>query len=1318
MLNNIANDLDLLLNDLCHIYPYPVAHRKFTTFGKGQTFTDTSPGFGEDSAFGTLASTDSYNTEQKPPSDSVQSGHLHVFNLDHSPKALEIPSNSDNGSDPLSDSDHRPINFLERLSKTHPIWFLPEIGRSGAVHLLKDREIGTFIIRNSSQSDTYALSAQFPNGSGANVDHYLIEKKENGYRVQGSNHIFSDITKLVAFYHENLEELPHRLVLPPTIRRAKTLQELTSLSLLGQDFWTSYRFDKGSNLSLSFQGSNNSLTVPPKIESQGLHKSKSEPINILNAKHFKKRRLGASLSSQHFKEPISSQSEESLSDSDPSVSQPVKSSSVTFHLSHDGRIVSAPKIQHSASSGGIPNEQKDKICEMCQSNIHMSNRQVDDNASTGSSSNDFTSKTHPRPTIKQKSNLYFTTSLDLLNIPENQYFKSNLSDKMSDYEDVWRSSACATPMSSVNVKAKRHKCKRNCPYPKVFEKSTITSPKLLNNAISITKTDIHNKLQTSIQNNLHTDAGVQTTHSGSIKQKLRKSVSLDVQNTQDKVKESLNTQQTVRATTSTQTSPVKVISKPKPLTKVDDKASCVSDTSKSDVKSPVYAEPFDALEAHESINNIVRVRRRSAPSMGLSGRKLKGVSQGPTLETILSPGLEGHENYEYESDLNNGAIDNNDAINRSHRMQRSQSMKERSSKNADQELSVFDRENIKHVANELEKLHLKNDSNFDRSNRQGSIFDDCDGQNEEQVTPTLSRFPVYRPSKQDMSRHSVFSELSTMEDLITSVNPHLTVKPLQQIPNIIYSGAMSEYDNLTSHYAPASNAETEFCQPWDKTFCSSLLNCDPKSVPQMDLHSRILAWQQNNMHVIQREAGDRHSFHSDSTLVGDSDDDIIDTPELVIQPPSSVSSLENLTDTEDRSKIVKRKYQQSSHNHKTDNDDKGTDHTPVEQNRKERRKEDSPEYKIRGYICSLSQDRNTTFGCTIENFIQCTLESQDTNPHHVTRNVRQFMTGIKNYLVKHGEGELDNIIQKERTNLNANEILNIDGIIEKALHVCVLRPLKHHIYRLFVEEYTKNGSLPSLSRNIVYARSKTPVEIGLRSGSSVPNSSQMESIRFHLTKMQKAYSPLKKLEHLLKATQCIYECLNTNSDNTLQGPIPVGADDFLPMLIYVVVHCGIVAAEIEADYMWDLINPAIMNTEGGYYLTSLNSAVLVLKNFQELQEAKNTQHESRLPSISDMQGFLKIAIPDELRDSIIWKTLPVRPNMNTRDVCSMIAHKFKITNPQDYGLYFLVKGIETKLNDIECPQVLKAEIMSKNQDCVFAYKRIAANIAWPLSMKK
>lgn len=56
----------------------------------------------------------------------------------------------------------------------------------------------------------------------------------------------------------------------------------------------------------------------------------------------------------------------------------------------------------------------------------------------------------------------------------------------------------------------------------------------------------------------------------------------------------------------------------------------------------------------------------------------------------------------------------------------------------------------------------------------------------------------------------------------------------------------------------------------------------------------------------------------------------------------------------------------------------------------------------------------------------------------VIRNVRQFLNGMKNYLVKHGEGELHDLIEKERTRLNANEFLNIDAILEAVLHKIVL----------------------------------------------------------------------------------------------------------------------------------------------------------------------------------------------------------------------------------------------------------------------------------------
>ena len=39
-------------------------------------------------------------------------------------------------------------------------------------------------------------------------------------------------------------------------------------------------------------------------------------------------------------------------------------------------------------------------------------------------------------------------------------------------------------------------------------------------------------------------------------------------------------------------------------------------------------------------------------------------------------------------------------------------------------------------------------------------------------------------------------------------------------------------------------------------------------------------------------------------------------------------------------------------------------------------------------------------------------------------------------------------------------------------------------------------------------------------------------------------------------------------------------------------------AEVEAEYMWGLVHPSLLNGEGGYYLTTLTSAVNVLKETQ------------------------------------------------------------------------------------------------------------------------
>lgn len=69
---------------------------------------------------------------------------------------------------------------------------------------------------------------------------------------------------------------------------------------------------------------------------------------------------------------------------------------------------------------------------------------------------------------------------------------------------------------------------------------------------------------------------------------------------------------------------------------------------------------------------------------------------------------------------------------------------------------------------------------------------------------------------------------------------------------------------------------------------------------------------------------------------------------------------------------------------------------------------------IRAYALHLAGDKSTTFAQNIDNFIACTRESRETNPQVVMRNMRQFMSGMKNYLVKHGEREFEKEVEKER----------------------------------------------------------------------------------------------------------------------------------------------------------------------------------------------------------------------------------------------------------------------------------------------------------------
>lgn len=77
--------------------------------------------------------------------------------------------------------------------------------------------------------------------------------------------------------------------------------------------------------------------------------------------------------------------------------------------------------------------------------------------------------------------------------------------------------------------------------------------------------------------------------------------------------------------------------------------------------------------------------------------------------------------------------------------------------------------------------------------------------------------------------------------------------------------------------------------------------------------------------------------------------------------------------------------------------------------------------------------------------------------------------------------------------------------------------------------------------------------------------------------------------------------------NSRPESVFLGADDFLPIFVWVLVQTGMVAAEVEAEYMWGLLHPSLLSGEGGYYLTTLSSAVNVLKNFRQYSSSEFLQ---------------------------------------------------------------------------------------------------------------
>ena len=84
--------------------------------------------------------------------------------------------------------------------------------------------------------------------------------------------------------------------------------------------------------------------------------------------------------------------------------------------------------------------------------------------------------------------------------------------------------------------------------------------------------------------------------------------------------------------------------------------------------------------------------------------------------------------------------------------------------------------------------------------------------------------------------------------------------------------------------------------------------------------------------------------------------------------------------------------------------------------------------------------------------------------------------------------------------------------------------------------------------------------------------------------MQGTGSAVLKMKYLLDAVAAIHESCSIS-----------GADDLVPLFVYIMARSELTMPEVEVTYIMELIDQSVLSGEGGYYLTTFAAATSVIR---------------------------------------------------------------------------------------------------------------------------
>jgi len=357
----------------------------------------------------------------------------------------------------------------------------------------------------------------------------------------------------------------------------------------------------------------------------------------------------------------------------------------------------------------------------------------------------------------------------------------------------------------------------------------------------------------------------------------------------------------------------------------------------------------------------------------------------------------------------------------------------------------------------------------------------------------------------------------------------------------------------------------------------------------------------------------------------------------------------------------------------------------------------SSHVELKQYLLELANQPDSLFGRTVTQFVACTRESSVTEPCVVMRNMRQVMNGLKNYTVNSGEGEVARLIQRERECLRPDQFFDVDMVLEEVMQTLIILPLKDHLKKVFLEDFTSSGSLQLVAENINFSLSLSASEFRVPSDFVPRLRDTTDLCRRNFTSMASLYSPSAKLDLLLSTMSSLLS-------SSTASLVPVSVPSFCSLLAYLVVHTGVETLEVEAEWMWGLLHPSLLAGQGGHYLSLLSSSLHLIKNVRALL---GSQGPPASPLISPT---LSVLVPDGHSGSLYHCHVPLRSHMVARDVSRYIAQHMNIHNPEDFALF----RITERKDCILAEDTSLHKIQEGGEGLSLVYRRIDSNVLLPL----